>query len=80
MSRPEGITNSARFFLLALVFAGIGLYLILVLAPELTERWRWLSMTYERETPEYWAAMVIGGMCLLTSGSMLIRAISGDKD
>jgi hypothetical protein len=64
---------------LATLFAVAGLALIFLVAPELTAKWTWLWNTWEETTPEYWMAMVGGGISLLLAGMFLLRAITATE-
>ena len=70
-SSPRG-----KLLLFALLFTAAGLALIFLVAPELTDKWTWLWNTWEETTPEYWMAMVGGGVCLLLAGIFLLKAIT----
>ena len=65
-----------KLLLFTLLFAAAGLALIFLVAPELTDKWTWLWNTWEETTPEYWMAMVGGGVCLLLSGAFLLKALT----
>lgn len=70
-SSPRG-----KLLLFTLLFTAAGLALIFLVAPELTDKWTWLWNSWEETTPEYWMAMVGGGVCLLLAGIFLLKAIT----
>lgn len=76
-------SSSQKGNLLALgaLLVAAGLLLILVVAPQFTEFQR-LIFNYgvRHYDPEYWMAMVGGGVCLLLGGAFFLKAItSSDK-
>jgi hypothetical protein len=76
---PIPASSSQRNKLLAygalLVVAG--LLLILVIAPQFTEFQRlFFNYGVRQYDPEYWMAMVGGGVCLLLGGAFLLKAIT----
>ncbi len=73
-STASGQRGKLLFF--ALLLAAAGLALILLVAPELTVKWTWLWNSWEETTPEYWMAMVGGGVCLLLAGIFLLKAMT----
>lgn len=75
-TRSTASGQRGKLLLFAVLLAAAGLVLIFVVAPELTDKWTWLWNTWEETTPEYWMAMVGGGVCLLLAGIFLLKAIT----
>lgn len=77
-TRPSTTANQKqKLFLFALLFAAAGLLLIFVIAPEFTS-FRRLIFSYgvQEYEPEYWMAMVGGGVSLLLGGAFLLKALT----
>ena len=75
-SAPDA-SPKTRLLGLSALLAVAGLVLIFVVAPEYTEFQRLIFNYGVRQyDPEYWMAMVGGGVCLLLSGAFLLKALS----
>ena len=74
---PSAPSGRARLLGFSALLAVAGLVLIFVVAPEYTEFQR-LIFNYgvQQYDPEYWMAMVGGGVCLLLSGAFLLKALT----
>ncbi len=70
-------SSRAGLILWTFLFATAGAVLILVVAPEFEGRYGSPLFGYVYfQTVESWAALIGGGVCLLLSGTFLLKAIS----
>lgn len=79
---PLEPSRKKNLLVLSALLAVAGLVLIFVVAPEYTEFQRLIFNYGVRQyDPEYWMAMVGGGVCLLLSGAFLLKALTlpGEK-
>lgn len=78
--QPSNDNESNRrlaLFLLSFGLLAAGLLLILVVAPDLTVRvGNFFTGYVDAATPEYWAAMFGGAICLSLGGFSLVKALT----